>query len=538
MKIVIAGPKGSGKSTLGAALSDLLGLPAVETDLLIEDLYEQKTGTRKTYREIYADHGRDYFRELESRVAQDTRLLDWQLVITGGSILLSPANRLALRYNAVIVYLTTNHEVAWQRATQDGVPPWLQGPDGRDKFEAELTYRNEVIKPYADLVLDSTADDPRLLAQQVRDLLTLELAVRSCAANTYGDIIRVTTFGESHGPAIGAVMDGIKPGIPFDLEEIQQQMNRRRPGQSEVTTPRSEKDRVEVLSGVFDGKTTGAPIAMVIFNRDQDSAKYEGIKDLFRPGHADFTYYAKYGIRDYRGGGRSSGRETAARVMCGAVARMLLKDRGVRITAHAVEIAGIRAQTFDPDQIEKNSVRCADPAAAEKMIQAILAAKNDSDSVGGIIQLEITGLPPGLGDPVFEKLDARLTRAVMTLGAVKAVEIGEGFALTRLRGSQANDQMGEGGFLTNHAGGISGGISTGQPVRLRIGVKPTSSIARPQRTVDLAMRDKDIETHGRHDPCIVPRVIPVIENMTALALLDAWEVQARLNPDWAQKYNT
>ncbi|MCP4711924.1 MAG: chorismate synthase [Planctomycetes bacterium] len=240
-------------------------------------------------------------------------------------------------------------------------------------------------------------------------------------------------------------------------------------------------------------------------------------------------------MRDYRGGGRSSGRETASRVMCGAVAQMLLKEQGVDIVAHALEIGGVRAETCEHKVIEQNPVRCADPVAAEKMVEVILAAKEDSDSVGGVIQLEIKGLPAGLGDPVFEKLDARLVRAIMTLGAVKGIEIGKGFEMTRMRGSQSNDQMGEGGFLSNNAGGITGGISTGQPILIKIGVKPTSSIAKQQRTVDLAMQDQEIETHGRHDPCIVPRVIPVIESMAALVVLDAWEVQARLNPEWIKK---
>jgi chorismate synthase len=219
---------------------------------------------------------------------------------------------------------------------------------------------------------------------------------------------------------------------------------------------------LNVLSGVFEGKTTGAPIAMAIFNKDQDSSKYEGIKDLFRPGHADFTYYQKYGIRDHRGGGRSSGRETAGRVMCGAIVRKLLEEKGVTIVAHSVEIAGIGASTCDHSVIEKNDVRCADPVAAEKMKAAIIAAKDDNDSVGGIVKLEIHGLPAGLGDPVFAKLDARLTNAVMTIGAIKGIEIGEGFQLTKLRGSQSNDNMADGTFTSNNAGGITGGISTGQ----------------------------------------------------------------------------
>jgi chorismate synthase len=329
------------------------------------------------------------------------------------------------------------------------------------------------------------------------------------------------------------VFDGVRPGIEITAEDIQAQLNRRRPGQSDVTTPRDEKDQVEILSGVFDGKTTGAPIAMVIFNRDHDSSKYEGIKDLFRPGHADYTFYKKYGIRDHRGGGRSSGRETAGRVTCGAVARKWLTQKGVKIIAHSIEIAGIKAQSCDYDAIEKNDVRCADTAAAEIMKQAILAAKDDNDSVGGIVKLEIHGLPAGLGDPVFGKLDARITGAIMTIGAIKGIEIGQGFGLTRLRGSQSNDNMSDGGFKTNNAGGITGGISTGQTICLQIAVKPTSSIARPQQTIDHDGRTCPIETHGRHDPCIVPRIIPVIENMTALALYDCWQIQSRINPDFA-----
>ena len=355
--------------------------------------------------------------------------------------------------------------------------------------------------------------------------------MRMVAANTFGDIIRVTTFGESHGPAIGAVLDGVRPDVEISEADIQQELNRRRPGQSDVTTPRDEKDQVEILSGVFEGKTTGAPIAMVIYNRDHDSSRYEGIKDLFRPGHADFTFYKKYGIRDHRGGGRSSGRETAGRVMGGAIARKLLAEQGIRIVAHSVEIAGIAADTCDHSVIESNPVRCADAEAAKKMEQAIVAAKDDNDSVGGVVKLEIFGLPAGLGDPVFGKLDARLCGAIMTLGAVKGIEVGKGFALTRMRGSQSNDNMADGAFVSNNAGGITGGISTGQTVELRIGVKPTSSIAKPQRTIDLNGETRPIETHGRHDPCIVPRIIPVIEAMTALVLLDCLEIQTKIKPE-------
>ncbi len=437
--------------------------------------------------------------------------------------------------NAILIYLTADPGTLWTRIAEKGLPPWLRGPDARAQLDQNVAYREELLSPFADAVIDTTGKTPEEIAGIAMQQIVEELAVRCRAANTYGDIIRVTTFGESHGPAIGAVLDGVQPGIEFSQEEIQKQLTRRRPGQSDVTTPRDEKDQVEILSGVFHGKTTGAPIAMAIINRDHDSSKYEGIKDLFRPGHADFTYYRKYGIRDYRGGGRSSGRETAGRVMGGAFALQELTKRGVTIVAHAVEIAGIKAEKCDYGAIESNAVRCADPAAAERMIQAILAAKDDNDSVGGVIQLEIRGLPVGLGDPVFQKLDAKLTAAIMTVGAIKGIEVGKGFALTRMRGSQSNDNMGDGGFVTNNAGGITGGISTGQPITLRLAVKPTSSIAKPQRTMNEQMENRPIETHGRHDPCIVPRVIPVIECMAALALLDAWEVQNRLRPEWNDK---
>ncbi|MHC5086324.1 MAG: chorismate synthase, partial [Planctomycetota bacterium] len=408
--------------------------------------------------------------------------VDWNIIVCGGSSLLSPTSRRALRKNAILIYLKAETEVLWSRIMHDGLPPWLSGPLAKQQLEENVAYRDELLAPFADIIIDATDRAPEDIAQTAIDAITQEIAIRSRAANTYGDVIRVTTFGESHGPSIGAVLDGVRPGIEFPYDEIQKELTRRRPGQSDVTTPRDERDQLNVLSGVFEGKTTGAPIAMAIFNKDQDSSKYEGIKDLFRPGHADFTYYQKYGIRDHRGGGRSSGRETAGRVMCGAIVRKLLEEKGVTIVAHSVEIAGIGASTCDHSVIEKNDVRCADPVAAEKMNAAIIAAKDDHDSVGGIVKLEIHGLPAA--------------------------------------------------FTSNNAGGITGGISTGQPVFLRIAVKPTSSIAKPQKTIGLDGETVDIETHGRHDPCIVPRIIPVIENMTALVLYDCWQVQSRLNPSW------
>ena len=538
MKIVLIGPKGAGKSSIGKVLSELTGFRTVETDTLVEDVHETRDGHRLSCREIFAEHGEAFFRELERDAAERAADMDWHIVITGGSIMMDPVNRRKLRANALLVYLIGDVAVLWERAIRQGVPPWLQGADGKDKYAEQVAFREEVMRPFADILIDTTAGTPEDLGQQAADRISEELAIHSRAANTYGEVIRVTTFGESHGPAIGAVLDGLRPGLDISEEVIQRQLDRRRPGQSAIVTRRKESDTVHILSGVFEGKTTGAPLAMVIYNEDQKSHNYDDIKDLFRPGHADYTFYQKYGLRDHRGGGRSSGRETACRVACGAVAREILAQRGVRFIAHAVEVAGIPAQTCDYDVIETNPVRCADPVAAEKMEQAILKARKECDSVGGIIQLEILGVPPGLGDPVFAKLDARLTAGLMTIGAVKGVEVGLGFQLARLRGSESNDNMADGGFLSNHAGGILGGISTGEPIVLRLVVKPTSSIAKPQHTMDLHGENRSIEVHGRHDPCIVPRAVPVVESMAALTLLDIWEIQARLRPDWADKWET
>lgn len=533
MKIVIMGPKGAGKSSVGKLLSEATGFPTVETDAMVESLHEQRDGHRLTCREIYAEHGEDYFRALERDVAADAAKLDWHLIVTGGSMMLDPIARRSLRADALLVYLIGEPDVLWERAIRKGVPPWLTGPDGPMTYKERLEVQEDVLRPYADILLDTTEGGPEALAAKAADRLAQELAVHSRSANTYGEVIRVTTFGESHGRAIGAILDGVKPGIPIDTAEIQREMDRRRPGQSKLVTRRKESDTVHILSGVFEGKTTGAPIALIIYNEDQRSKNYDEIKDLFRPGHADFTFYRKYGIRDYRGGGRSSGRETATRVACGAVAKQILRDRGVHIVAHTVEVAGIPAQLCDYEQIEQNPVRCADPEAAEKMSEAILAARKDQDSVGGIIQVEAHGVPVGLGDPVFAKLDARLTSALMTIGAVKGVEMGGGFQLARLRGSASNDNMADGEFLSNNAGGILGGISNGEPIVLRLVVKPTSSISKQQHTMDTSGENREIAVHGRHDPCIVPRAVPVAEDMVALALLDAWEIQARLRPEWA-----
>ena len=532
------GPKGAGKSSVGEVLSRMTGLQTLETDRIVEDLHEARDGHRLTCREIYAEHGADFFRAIERDAASVAAEKDWHLIITGGSIMMDSASRRKLRENALLVYLTGPASVLWERATANGLPPWLAGPDGPRLFEEQTAMRDEVLRPFADIIVDTTEGTPEELAEHVGTLITEELMLLTRAANTYGEIIRVTTFGESHGPAIGAVLEGLRPGIEIAEDVIQRELDRRRPGQSKIVTRRKESDSVHILSGVFEGKTTGAPLAMIIYNEDQKSADYGDLREVFRPGHADFSFYQKYGIRDHRGGGRSSGRETAARVAGGAVAREILARKGVRIVAHAIEIAGIRTTTCDYDVIETNPVRCADPEAAKEMEQVILAARKDCDSVGGIIQLEVFGVPPGLGDPVFGKFDARLTSALMTIGATTGVEVGRGFEQTRMRGSTSNDSMKDGAFVTNNGGGILGGISTGQPIVLRLGIKPTSSIARLQQTMDIHGQNRELQIHGRHDPCIVPRAIPVVESMAALTILDLWEIQARLNPEWAAKWGT
>lgn len=326
--------------------------------------------------------------------------------------------------------------------------------------------------------------------------------------NSFGRTFRITTFGESHGTALGVVIDGCPPGISLSVEDIQPFLDRRRPGMSPLTSPRKEEDRVEILSGIFEGKTTGTPIALLVRNADPRSEDYEAQRDVFRPGHADYTWWKKYGIRDHRGGGRSSGRETVARVAAGAVGAKILSLRGIRIASRVIEIHGSTT-----------------PAGMEKEIEeAILAG----DSVGGVVEVTASGCPPGLGDPVFGKLDALIGMAMLSIGAVKGVEIGEGFAAARMRGSEQNDQMGEEGFLSNHAGGILGGISTGADIVVRIAVKPTPSIAKEQRTVDKTGKVRNLSVRGRHDPCIVPRLVPVAEAMLALVLADALLEQERI----------
>lgn len=349
------------------------------------------------------------------------------------------------------------------------------------------------------------------------------------AGNVFGNIFRVTTFGESHGAGIGCVIDGVPPNIILSEKDIQVDLDRRRPGQSEVTTARQEGDIVEILSGVFEGRTTGTPLAMLIRNKDHHSSDYNDIKDVFRPGHADLTYIQKFGIRDHRGSGRSSGRETAARVAAGAVARKILDFEGVRVVAYTLAIGDVRAEAIDLGVIEQNIVRAPDLRQAKAMIELVNEARAQGDSLGGIIEAVVLGCPAGLGDPVFDKLDARLAQAVMSIGAVKGVEFGAGFAAAGMRGSENNDiplvENGKVRTRHNFSGGIAGGIANGETIRFRIAVKPTSSIARKQTAIAKDLSSRDIEIFGRHDPCLCPRIVPVVEAMTAIVLADAYLVQ-------------
>ncbi|MFA5878929.1 MAG: chorismate synthase [Candidatus Margulisiibacteriota bacterium] len=344
------------------------------------------------------------------------------------------------------------------------------------------------------------------------------------SGNTFGKIFKITTFGESHGAALGVVIDGVPSNIELTIEDIQKELQRRRPGQSAITTPRNEADQVEILSGIFDGKTLGTPIALIIKNQDCNSKDYTELKDVFRPGHADLAYQLKYGIRDYRGGGRSSGRETVARVAAGAIAKKILTQYGVKIIAYTKSIGEISVQQIDLNEIENNIVRAPDLQAAVLMIQKINELKADGDSIGGVVEAVIKHCPVGLGEPVFDKLEAVLGHALFSIGAVKGIEFGLGFEAAKLKGSEHNDSFTyhDNKIVSQHnfAGGILGGISTGEDIFLRLAIKPTPSIAKKQVTVDTDFQGKELEIHGRHDPCLCPRIVPVIEAMIAVTLVD------------------
>jgi chorismate synthase len=348
--------------------------------------------------------------------------------------------------------------------------------------------------------------------------------------NSFGNIFRITTFGESHGVAVGVVIDGCPAGLPFDLDLLQREMDRRKPGQSKITTQRREGDEVQVLSGVFEGHTQGTPIALVVYNEDQRSKDYSHIADKFRPSHADYTYQAKYGTRDYRGGGRSSARETLARVAAGAVAKMVLQSVGISIHAYVSQVGSLaldlpyQALDLSPEQIEHSIVRCPDPATAERMVELIDLVRKDRDTIGGVVSCVVRGVPPGLGEPVFGKLHAELGRAMLSINAVKGFEYGSGFAGVALLGSQHNDLFYQAGGTvrthTNHSGGIQGGISNGEDIYFRVAFKPVATIMQDQASINEAGEEVTVSGKGRHDPCVVPRAVPIVDAMTALVLVD------------------
>jgi chorismate synthase len=343
--------------------------------------------------------------------------------------------------------------------------------------------------------------------------------------NTANTLFRVTTFGESHGPALGVVIDGCPAGLRLDMAAITAELDRRRPGQSKVVTQRQETDEFELLSGTFDGVTTGTPLAFLIRNLDQRSKDYDAIKDSFRPGHADFTYFAKYGIRDYRGGGRASARETAARVLAGAVAKQLLGAHGITFVGGLVQLGGVRATARDWDFVSQNDLNCTDAAALEAMFAELDAVRKDRDSIGGVVEVQALGVPPGLGEPVFAKLDASIGAAMFSIPAVKAVEIGLGAETAARRGSEVNDEMFPDGFGSNAHGGVLGGISSGAPIVVRLSLKPTSSIPREKNSVNERFEEIQVLTKGRHDPCVAIRAVPIAEAMLALVVIDAFMQQ-------------
>ena len=347
--------------------------------------------------------------------------------------------------------------------------------------------------------------------------------------NTFGEIFRLTTFGESHAPAIGGVIDGMPAGIGIDLGFVQRELDRRRPGQSALTTPRKESDRVEILSGLFEGKTTGTPIGFIIRNENQHSADYDNLRDVFRPSHADYTYYNKYGIRDHRGGGRASARETAARCVAGAFAKIALQTQGIDVKAYTSQVGGIALpgtyKDYDLNAIESNAVRCPDPATAEKMTDLIKSVKAEGDTIGGIITGVITGVPVGVGEPVFGKLHAALGAAMLSINAAKGFDYGSGFEGVAQRGSEQNDLFvtdneGHVHTLTNNSGGIQGGISNGEDIYFRVAFKPVATLLREQPTIDKDGHAATIKARGRHDACVLPRAVPVVESMAAMTLLD------------------
>ena len=536
MRFVFIGPKASGKSFMGREFASRRGLEFFDVDAVIEEMYEAEAGEKLCFRDIYKKVGKDSFREYEAKAVLKLEERDWVVVSTGGSTFLEPKNRESLRKNSTVVMITGDNEVLWERISKEGTPAYLiNEADPKDAFFKRADMIKEIYTPFADFVVEGsvkTIDEcVTEIENRVEDFMTLKMF----APSSFGDLVRVSTFGESHGKGVGVVLDGIRPGIEMNSEIIQTELDRRKPGQSKITTKRDESDTINILSGIYDGKTTGTPIAMVVYNKDQDSSKYDNLKNIFRPGHADFGFYKKFGVRDHRGGGRSSGRETVARVASGAVAKDILKkEYGIDITAYTMQIGKVKADAANNDfsTIENNIIRTADPKAAKEMEKYIVDLMEEKDSVGGLVEVKIDGLPAGLGDPVFFKMDARLSQAVFSIGTIKGVEIGDGFAVASKSGKENNDPITSKGFETNNSGGILGGITNGDSIVLRAAVKPTPSISQEQKTVTKDGKDETITITGRHDPCIVPRIIPVIESMIALVVLDSISIQESINPDW------
>lgn len=350
------------------------------------------------------------------------------------------------------------------------------------------------------------------------------------AGSTFGELFRISTFGESHGGAVGVVIDGCPPGLEISLSEVQAELDRRKPGQSDITTPRKEEDTIHILSGVFEGRTTGTPILMLAHNKDVRSQDYDNLKNLYRPSHADFTYESKYGLRDWRGSGRASARETLGRVAAGAVAKKYLREKvGIEITSYVEQVGSVRS-TIAPESVSSKDVdativRCPDPAAAAQMIELIREVQADGDSIGGVIRCVIRGCPAGLGEPVFDKLHADLGKAMLSINAAKAFEVGLGFGAVHLRGSQHNDPFtvdaaGKVTTRTNNAGGVLGGISSGETITCRVAFKPVATISKEQDTVTVEGKPAKLAAAGRHDPCVLPRAVPIVDAMAALVLMD------------------
>ena len=349
------------------------------------------------------------------------------------------------------------------------------------------------------------------------------------SGNSFGEIFRITTCGESHGGAVGVIIDGCPSGLAITVEEIQAQLDRRKPGQSSITTPRKEEDTIHIMSGVFEGRTTGTPILLLAYNKDQRSEDYDHLKGVFRPSHADFTYLMKYGMRDYRGSGRASARETLARVASGAIAKKYLQQElGIEILSYVEQVGGIKAtinqETVNLAEVEGNIIRCPDTTVADAMIKLVEKVRDEGDSIGGVIKCIIRGVPVGLGEPVFDRLQADLAKAMLSINATKGFEIGSGFAGVELRGSVHNDPFiltdGEIRTETNHAGGVLGGISSGEDIYFRVAFKPVSTINKLQHTLDVDYNEFHLTAHGRHDPCVLPRAVPVVDAMAALVVMD------------------